>query len=94
LGSNGCAKRTQEYMLVRVEYPYVQLRAVARVTCTEFVVRVINGRERDELPSLYRVEVESVFFQFVDCDRLVPSFSLERYWTFPFITSREGPVVH
>jgi hypothetical protein len=65
LGSNGCAKRTRGCILVRAEYPYVQLRVAARVTCTEFVVGVTNGQERDELPSLYRVEVESVFFQFV-----------------------------
>jgi hypothetical protein len=41
------------------------LRVAARVTCTEFVVGVTKGQERDELPSLYRVEVESVFFRFV-----------------------------
>jgi hypothetical protein len=31
------------------------IATAARVTCTEFVVGVTNGRERDELPSLRRL---------------------------------------
>jgi hypothetical protein len=54
--SGWCAKRTQGCILVRIECPYVQWRAI-RVTCTWVCNRVTNGHERDELPSLCGLRV-------------------------------------
>ena len=48
---DGCARRTQGFILVRTERPYVQF-AAARVTGTWFVVGVTNRRERERIPSL------------------------------------------
>ena len=47
-----CARRTQGFILVRAERPYVQF-AVARVTSTWFVVGVTNKRDRERIPSLW-----------------------------------------
>ena len=43
-----CARRTQEFILVRAERPYVQF-AAARVTGTWFTVGVTNRREKESV---------------------------------------------
>jgi hypothetical protein len=75
LGSDGYAKKTRGCILVRAKRPYVQLRA-ARVTCTKFVVGVTNDRERDELPSLWRLCVY-VFGSLPSDPRERPSYNRE-----------------
>jgi hypothetical protein len=45
-------RRTQGIILIRAERPYVQCDA-ARVTGSVFAVEVTNGREREDVPSLY-----------------------------------------
>jgi hypothetical protein len=60
------------------------LRAAAHVTCTEFVVGVTNGRERDKLSSLYRVEVESVLFRFVGLRSACPVVLTGKVLDLPF----------
>jgi hypothetical protein len=47
-----CAKRTQGCILVRAECPYVQSLLLV-LLALKFVVGVTNGREREEVPSLY-----------------------------------------
>ena len=48
-----CARKTLGFILVWAECPYIQF-GTARVTDTWFVVGVTNGREREEVPSLWR----------------------------------------
>ena len=47
-----CVRRTQRFILVRTERPYVQF-AAARVTGTWFAVWVTNRRERERILSLW-----------------------------------------
>jgi hypothetical protein len=53
----------------------------------EFAIRVTNGQERDELPSLYgsRSSVSSWSSRIVILPRKVP--------VLPFYSSKEGPVI-
>jgi hypothetical protein len=88
LGSNGYAKRTRGCILVRAEYPYVQLRAAARVTSTEFVLGATNDRKRDELSSLCGLRFRVCFPSSWDWDWPVESSS-RKVLDFPFYNSKE-----
>ena len=47
-----CARRTQGFILIRAERPYVQF-TTARVTGTWFIIGVINRWEREMILSLW-----------------------------------------
>jgi hypothetical protein len=95
-----CAKRTQGCILVRAECPYVQSLLFVLLVL-KFAVGVTNGRERDEIPSLWwsGVEVLEISWRTLESLRV-----LERFWrrktlpvgapSLPFYGLREGLGVH